>query len=139
VPEDREKDEEFYRRHIAGEIETYRFEKRLRRKDGVKVWVSVRSTLVRDEAGRMRYTVRAIQDISRRKIVEQKLLESERHTRELLESLLVMAGSSPAMTREGRQRSNGAQGLAKNGKAMRLFRCPGLWTRIALASNRGRG
>ena len=96
VPEDREKDEEFYRRHIAGEIETYRFEKRLRRKDGVKVWVSVRSTLVRDEAGRMRYTVRAIQDISRRKIVEQKLLESERHTRELLESLPVAVYTTDA-------------------------------------------
>lgn len=78
-PSDRSTDEDAYRRQVAGEVGTYSLEKRIVRRDGSMVWVSMRSSAVCDPDGRFLYGVRVIQDINERKEAEerQKLLIDE--------------------------------------------------------------
>jgi PAS domain S-box-containing protein len=78
-PDDRDMDEELYRRQVAGEIGFYSIEKRFVRKDGRVIWCSIRSSTVRDADGSFLYGVRVVQDITERKDAEerQKLLIDE--------------------------------------------------------------
>lgn len=78
-PDDRDVDEELYRRQVKGEIGFYSIEKRFVRRDGRVIWCSIRSSTVRDTAGRFLYGVRVVQDITARKEAEdrQKLLMDE--------------------------------------------------------------
>jgi PAS domain S-box-containing protein len=78
-PEDRDVDEELYRRQVAGDIGFYSIEKRFVRKDGRVIWIAVRSSTVRDIDGRFLYGVRVVQDVTERKEAEerQKLLVDE--------------------------------------------------------------
>jgi diguanylate cyclase (GGDEF)-like protein/PAS domain S-box-containing protein len=55
------------------------FESRIRRKDGVEIWISEHVRAVRDPAGRLLYYEGTVQDISRRKDVEQRLLHDAFH------------------------------------------------------------
>jgi PAS domain S-box-containing protein len=71
-PDDSEADREGFRKQVAGELEFYSVEKRLVRKDGRVIWLSVRSSPVRDAAGRLLYLVRVVQDITERKAAEQR-------------------------------------------------------------------
>lgn len=86
-PEDRDDDIDQYRRLVAGEIDRYSIEKRIVRKDGRVLWVAVACTGVRDAAGKFDYGLRVFEDITERKIAEQRLRERERQLRELLEGL----------------------------------------------------
>jgi PAS domain S-box-containing protein len=85
--EDRDDDVNQYQRLVAGEIDRYAIEKRIVRKDGSVIWVSVMCSSVRDAAGKFDYGLRIFEDITERKIVEEKLRERERQLRELLEGL----------------------------------------------------
>jgi PAS domain S-box-containing protein len=78
-PDDRETDEELYRRQVRDEIGFYSIEKRFVRKDGRVIWIAIRSSTVRDPAGNFLYGVRVVQDITERKDAEerQKLLIDE--------------------------------------------------------------
>lgn len=78
-PDDRDVDEELYRRQVAGDIGFYSIEKRFIRKDGRVIWMGVRSSTVRDPTGHFLYGVRVVQDITERKEAEerQKLLIDE--------------------------------------------------------------
>lgn len=78
-PDDRTADYEGFRKQVAGELEFYSVEKRLVRKDGRVVWLSVRSSPVRDAEGRLLYLVRVVQDVTERKAAErrQRLLIGE--------------------------------------------------------------
>jgi PAS domain S-box-containing protein len=78
-PEDRDADEELYRRQVAGEIGFYSTEKRFIRSDGRVIWCSIRSSTVRDNDGNFLYCVRVVQDITARREAEerQKLLIDE--------------------------------------------------------------
>ena len=78
-PDDRDVDEELYRRQVAGDIGFYSLEKRFVRKDGRVIWIAVRSSTVRDADGGFLYGVRVVQDITDRKEAEerQKLLIDE--------------------------------------------------------------
>ncbi len=71
-PNDIESDREAFRRQIAGELDFYSVEKRFIRSDGRVIWVSVRSSPVRDASGRLLYLVRVLQDITERKEAEQR-------------------------------------------------------------------
>jgi PAS domain S-box-containing protein len=71
VADDRDFDVEAYVHQIAGEQDRYVVEKRLRRKDGREVWVSVTSSTLRDAAGRFLYGIRVMHDITERKRAEQ--------------------------------------------------------------------
>lgn len=79
APEDIDLDRQSFLQQVAGELEFYSVEKRFKRKDGRVIWLSVRSSPVRDARGRLLYLVRVVQDISERKAAErrQKLLIDE--------------------------------------------------------------
>jgi PAS domain S-box-containing protein len=72
VDQSSEADREQFRREVAGELDRYTIEKRIRRKDGSYVWVSIISSSVRDTDGRFLYAVRVQQDITERKEHEEK-------------------------------------------------------------------
>ena len=78
-PDDRDVDEELYRRQVKGEIGFYSVEKRFIRKDGRTIWCSIRSSTVCDASGRFLYGVRVVQDVTARKEADerQKLLMDE--------------------------------------------------------------
>jgi PAS domain S-box-containing protein len=65
-------DHEQFRRQVAGEFDRYIIEKRICRKDGSCVWVSIISSSVRDTDGQFLYAVRVQQDITERKEREEK-------------------------------------------------------------------
>jgi PAS domain S-box-containing protein len=71
--EDVERDYAQFKRQVAGEIDGYSIEKRLRRKDGGYVWAAMTSSSVRDAEGRFLYAVRVQHDINDRKQAEEAL------------------------------------------------------------------
>lgn len=71
-PDDADPDRDAFRKQVAGELDFYSVEKRLVRKDGRVIWLSVRSSPVRDADGHLLYIVRVIQDITERKGAEQR-------------------------------------------------------------------
>jgi PAS domain S-box-containing protein len=77
--EDIDPDQEAFRKQVAGGLEFYSIEKRIIRKDGRMVWLSVRSSSVRGDDGHLLYVVRVVQDITERKTSErrQRLLIDE--------------------------------------------------------------
>jgi PAS domain S-box-containing protein len=79
LPTDAEPDREAFCKQVSGDLGIYSIEKRLLRADGRIIWISVRSTPVRDARGHFLYGVRVVQDITERKAAEerQKLLVDE--------------------------------------------------------------
>jgi PAS domain S-box-containing protein len=86
-PDDRGKDAALYHRQVEGELENYSLRKRGLRRDGETVYLDVLSSSVRDDAGRFRYGVRVVQDVTEAKRLDDQIRDSERQMRELLESL----------------------------------------------------
>jgi PAS domain S-box-containing protein len=82
--------DELERRHqlLAGTRDTITLEKRCFCKDQSTVWVSVTSSLVRTATGAPEYFISVVEDISRRKLVEETLRTAEVRLRSLYESNL---------------------------------------------------
>ncbi len=109
-PDDADPDREGFRKQVAGELEFYSVEKRFIRKDGRVIWLSVRSSPVRDANNRLLYLVRVVQDITERKAAEQrqKLLMDELNHRvkntlatvQSLASQTARGAHTPAVFRE---------------------------------------
>jgi PAS domain S-box-containing protein len=109
-PDDADPDREGFRKQVAGELEFYSVEKRFIRKDGRVIWLSVRSSPVRDANVRLQYVVRVVQDITEHKAAErrQKLLMDELNHRvkntlatvQSLASQTARAAHTPAAFRE---------------------------------------
>jgi PAS domain S-box-containing protein len=99
--EDADLDRTGFQQQIAGELEFYSVEKRFRRKDGRLIWMSVRSSPVRDASGKLLYVVRVVQDITERKAAEQrqKLLIDELNHR--VKNTLARVQSLAAQTLRG--------------------------------------
>ena len=76
-PEDLKADLRAMRRMLGGEIETYLREKRYYRKDGSIVWVNLTVSMSRKADGSPDYFISVIEDISARKLAEEKLHENE--------------------------------------------------------------
>jgi diguanylate cyclase (GGDEF)-like protein/PAS domain S-box-containing protein len=79
LPEDLEEEIPQYGRLLAGEIPSYRVEKRFVRKDGSTRWGDVTVSLVRDQAGIPRYTTAVVVDITERKRMEEALRHQALH------------------------------------------------------------
>lgn len=75
--EDLDTDVGHVRQMLAGALSHYDMEKRYHHKDGHIVWVLLSVSLVRDAMGEPKYFVSQIQDITNRKLAEEKLIESE--------------------------------------------------------------
>jgi PAS domain S-box-containing protein len=71
-PDDLEWDRANHYQQATGKADSYVLEKRLIRKDGRVIWVDVRSSTVRDAAGRFLYGIRVVHDITHRKEAEQR-------------------------------------------------------------------
>ena len=85
-PEDLTSDLEHARRLLAGEIGSYRTEKRYVRKDGGVVWAALSVSLVRDPRGRPLYFVAQIQDVTERRRAEEEVRRSEARIRAIVET-----------------------------------------------------
>jgi PAS domain S-box-containing protein len=85
--DDREEDAASYARQVCGELDGYAIRKRARSADGTTIYLDVYSSSARDAAGRFRHGVRVIQDVTETARMEERLRESERHMRDLLEAL----------------------------------------------------
>jgi PAS domain S-box-containing protein len=71
--EDAEADHKQFQRQVAGELDRYTIEKRIRRKDGSYVWASIISSSVGDANGRFLYAVRVQHDLTERRRTEEAL------------------------------------------------------------------
>ena len=83
-PDDRDATRQAAAAFFAGDAREYRLEKRYVRKDGSVVWVDVNAAPVRDAAGRLRYTVAVIQDVTARRRYQEDLQTSEQRFRSLV-------------------------------------------------------
>jgi len=78
-PDDIATGEDLHCRLKAGEIDTFELEKRYLRKDGGTVWAQLTVSLVRDDAGVPLYNISQIQDISERRVIEERLRRMALH------------------------------------------------------------
>ncbi len=88
-PDDRAQEQELVSGLMSGGLLRGGMEKRLVRKDGSVVWLSVNANAVRDGEGRVIRSAAIVQDITERKRTEDALRESEHKFRTLLEQLNV--------------------------------------------------
>ena len=72
-PEDRPMSQEFMKRIILGEVKRAVFEQRYLHKNGNTVWGQVSSSLVRNTEGTPLYFISHIQDITQKKLSEEKV------------------------------------------------------------------
>ncbi len=72
-PDDLENDQEYRRRLLRDDISYYHIEKRYFHKDGYVVWGLLSVSLVRDARGYPLYFVSQVEDITERKLLEEKL------------------------------------------------------------------
>lgn len=85
--DDRGEDAASYARQVRGDIDHYLIRKRGRKPDGTVLHLDVRSSSVRTSDGGFRYGVRVLQDVTDAKRMEDRIRESERHMRDLLEAM----------------------------------------------------
>jgi diguanylate cyclase (GGDEF)-like protein/PAS domain S-box-containing protein len=76
-PDDLDADLALVRQVLAGELRSYRMEKRYLRADGEHCWVLLSVSLVRDDAGEPLYFVSQIEDVTERRRSEDALREAE--------------------------------------------------------------
>ena len=86
-PDDREISKRKLDSLMAGEIDSYRLEKRYLRKDGRIVWGDLWTSAIRDATGEHTGTVGVIADITERKKAEEALRESEEKHRAILANI----------------------------------------------------
>jgi diguanylate cyclase (GGDEF)-like protein/PAS domain S-box-containing protein len=78
-PDDRAADIEQIKRLRGGEIDNYRLEKRFIHAEGYPVWVSFNSSLVRLPGGPPLYLIAQVEDIDKRKELEEQLRHLAQH------------------------------------------------------------
>ena len=86
-PDSVEQDAALYARQVAGELDNYVLRKRAVKLDGQALYLDVHSSSVRAPDGRFRYGVRVIQNVTLAREMENRVRESERHMRDLLEAM----------------------------------------------------
>lgn len=88
-PDDLDIDLEYFRRMLAGDIQTYSMEKRYLRKDGSIVWINLTVSLVRDEKGNPKYFISVIEDIGGRKRAEAQMRQLSSAVEQTADSVLI--------------------------------------------------
>ncbi|MFO7914059.1 MAG: PAS domain S-box protein [Desulfotignum sp.] len=82
-PEDRKA----FQRIMETDGATSDFEVQLRKRDGSRIWASIKARAARDEAGGMHHFEGLLEDITERKHVEKALRESEERYRTILDEM----------------------------------------------------
>lgn len=72
-PDDLDKDRHLMNQILSGQIQTYSMEKRYLHKNGAVVWIDLTVSLMRDASGQPEYLISVIDDITSRKLAEQRL------------------------------------------------------------------
>jgi len=85
-PQDRQADFEYQRKLLAGEVQSYSYEKCFLRRDGLSAWANLTRSLARKISGEPKYFISVIEDISERKRADMALRESEERYRLLFDS-----------------------------------------------------
>ena len=98
VPEDLPRESALIEAMTAGRQDSGSMEKRYRRKDGSLLWGHTTFSAVRDEAGKVRYFVGVMQDIGRRKQLEDQLRQRTRLYRSVSEANRAIARAEDAPT-----------------------------------------
>ncbi len=84
-PDDLETDLNYVSQLLAGEIETYRMEKRYFHKQGQIIWILLSASLVRDSDDLPLYFIAQIENITERKQAEEALKESQKRLAGIIE------------------------------------------------------
>jgi two-component system cell cycle sensor histidine kinase/response regulator CckA len=85
-PDDAADDVALSERLFAGEISSFRVEKRYVSKSGEPLWINLTASLIRDAAGRPVYRLNMVEDISQRKRAEQALEHANQTLRTIIET-----------------------------------------------------
>jgi PAS domain S-box-containing protein len=85
-PDDVTEDDEFTAAVAAGSAESLERDRRYLHKDGSVVWVHVRAEVIRDDAGAPLYAISHLQNITDRKRSEERLRDSERRLRSVIDN-----------------------------------------------------
>lgn len=85
-PEDLRSSTDIQSRLLAGDMDHYQMEKRYFHKDGHIVWIRLSVSLIRDAQGKPIHFVSQIDDITKDKSAEERLLESEARYRSIFEN-----------------------------------------------------
>ncbi|MEI8394978.1 MAG: PAS domain S-box protein [Rhodospirillaceae bacterium] len=72
---------ELSRQLVDGEVAYYQIDKQCRRKDGTEIWLHFSVRVIRDAAGQPGYFLPMIEDITERKLAEERLARSEAEAR----------------------------------------------------------
>jgi two-component system sensor histidine kinase UhpB len=86
-PDDLDADLDYVRQVLADEISTYSMEKRYIKKDGSFVWINLTVSLLRDDSGEPKFFISVIEDITERKLTEEKLQIYQEQLRSLASEL----------------------------------------------------
>ena len=101
-PDDVDADVENVEKMLCGEGSTYQMEKRYIHKSGSVVWVLLSVSLVRDGAGKPLFFISQLQDITARKLSEEKLLEAAAEIKRLRHGLLKVCAWTKRIEVDGR-------------------------------------
>jgi PAS domain S-box-containing protein len=77
-PEDKEKCKKYFKKILEGEADQNRLEKRCVRKDNTYFWADISVSVIKDENNIIISVIEMVIDITKRKLVEEALRESER-------------------------------------------------------------
>ena len=91
-PDDVEPSRDAIRRILAGEVQSYRLEKRYRHRDGRTVWAFLSVSLVRDAQGNPLHMVAQVEDVTERRLGDEARRLSESTVRSFYDSTPQMMG-----------------------------------------------
>lgn len=77
-PEDINKDLDLYQQLMAGEIDSYKMEKRYIRKDGQQVWAQLTVSSIKGLNGKPEYAVGMVNDITETRALERQLAQAQK-------------------------------------------------------------
>lgn len=77
-PDDREENQRFREKLLAGEIDSYQVTKRFIRKDGGPIWVINDLSTIRDDQGKVVFSINLFQDLTERKRTEDQLRQAQK-------------------------------------------------------------
>jgi PAS domain S-box-containing protein len=86
-PDDLERSQSALKDLVAGEIDSIKIEKRYLHKNGSTIWVNIATSMLKTSAGTPLHYVAQIEDVTKRKEIEEDLLLSEKKYRTIFENV----------------------------------------------------